>query len=95
MASLILKQATERLSKGKRQKLHLFGVVTATHEQRDLNWLNLDTEVLAEKPTKRQPKHGTGEWTMGGSVSLIDGHIDENRCVCCGEIIPEGSAERE
>ena len=31
---------------------------------------------------------------MGGSVSLIDGHIDEiidvNRCVCCGEIIPEG-----
>ena len=32
---------------------------------------------------------------MCGSVSLIDGHIDEiienNRCVCCGEIIPEGS----
>lgn len=28
---------------------------------------------------------------MGGSVSLIDGHIDEvNRCVCCGDIIPEG-----
>ena len=28
---------------------------------------------------------------MGSSVSLIDGHIDEiNRCVCCGEIIPEG-----
>lgn len=32
---------------------------------------------------------------MGGNVSLIDGHIDEindnvNRCVCCGEIIPEG-----
>lgn len=28
---------------------------------------------------------------MSGSVSLIDGHIDENRCVCCGEVIPEGS----
>ena len=30
---------------------------------------------------------------MGGSVSLIDGHIDEiiDRCVCCGEVIPEGS----
>jgi transposase len=31
---------------------------------------------------------------MSGSVSLIDGHIDEiiesNRCVCCGEVIPEG-----
>lgn len=28
---------------------------------------------------------------MGGSVSLIDGHIDDvNRCVCCGDIIPEG-----
>lgn len=28
---------------------------------------------------------------MGGSVSLIDGHIDDvNRCVCCGEVIPEG-----
>ena len=25
-------------------------------------------------------------------VSLVDGHIDTkvNRCVCCGEIIPEG-----
>lgn len=31
---------------------------------------------------------------MSGSVSLIDGHIDEvrneNICVCCGESIPEG-----
>lgn len=31
---------------------------------------------------------------MSGSVSLIDGHIDEipdvDRCVCCGVIIPEG-----
>lgn len=28
---------------------------------------------------------------MGGSVSLIDGHIDDvNRCVCCGAVIPEG-----
>ena len=31
---------------------------------------------------------------MSGSVRMIDGHIDEiiesNRCVCCGEIIPEG-----
>lgn len=28
---------------------------------------------------------------MGGSVSLINGHIDnDNRCVCCGKPIPEG-----
>lgn len=28
---------------------------------------------------------------MGGSVSFIDGHIDNvDRCVCCGKIIPEG-----
>ena len=28
---------------------------------------------------------------MSGSVSLIDGHIDDvNRCVCCGAVIPEG-----
>ena len=30
---------------------------------------------------------------MGGSVSLINGHIDDygNYCVCCGAIIPEGT----
>lgn len=28
---------------------------------------------------------------MGGSVSFIDGHIDNvDRCVCCGKVIPEG-----
>lgn len=28
---------------------------------------------------------------MGGSVSFIDGHIDNvDRCICCGKVIPEG-----
>ena len=43
---------------------------------------------------KKQSKHGTGGLTMGGSVSLIDGHIDEVVKPCGGCYLREGYAAR-